>query len=559
MKSAMFTRKSLPLAVAGAAALIGLAGCERPPQDVVQLGYRGVGMETVINPRINAAKVAANIPPAPEPPAADIPAKAKDVYQNVQVLGDLSITEFNRLMLAISKWVAADWPEAERCNYCHASENRALDDKYQKLVARNMLKMTLETNAAWKTHVAATGVTCYTCHRGQPIPANVWYTDPGPKLPDLTVASGQNAYSETVASTSLPYDPLTPFLLQDHPISVISTAALPPGGPVERKSIKQAEWTYGLMMYLSDSLGQNCTFCHNSRSFFDWEQSPQQRTTAWYAIRHVRDMNNKYILPLKDILPDNRKGPLGDPLKVGCATCHQGAYKPLFGASMLKDYPELMPKTHVAAAPAPAPAAAPVVAPAPAAPAPVAAPAPAPVKAAPAPVVAPAPVSAPVAAPVMPAARVAPAVQPAPAPAPVMAPAPVAVPAPAPAPVAAPAPAQMAAPAPASVAVPAPAPVAAPMPAPVPAPAPVAVPPPAPVAAPAPAPAPVAPAPVTAPAPAPVAAPPAPVIAPPPAPVVAAPPAPAPAPSTSAIAPPPAPRLAPMPQPMMPPPRPGMN
>ncbi len=452
MKSAIFTRKSLPLAVAGAAALIGLAGCERPPQDVVQLGYRGVGMESVINPRINAAKVAANIPPAPEPPAADIPAKAKDVYQNVQVLGDLSITEFNRLMLAMSKWIAADWPEAERCNYCHASENRALDDKYQKQVARNMLKMTLETNAAWKTHVAATGVTCYTCHRGQPIPANVWYTDPGPKLPDLTVASGQNAYSETVASTSLPYDPLTPFLLQDHPISVISTAALPPGGPVERKSIKQAEWTYGLMMYLSDSLGQNCTFCHNSRSFFDWEQSPQQRTTAWYAIRHVRDMNNNYILPLKDILPDNRKGPLGDPLKVGCATCHQGAYKPLFGASMLKDYPELMPKTHVAAAPAPAPAAAPVVAPAPAAapapapaaPAPVAAPAPAPVKASSSPAVAPAPVTAPVAAPVMPAAPVTPVVQPAPAP--VMAPAPVAVPAPAPAPVAAPAPAQMAAP-----------------------------------------------------------------------------------------------------------------
>ena len=548
MKSAKFTRKSLPLAVAGAAALIGLAGCERPPQDVVQLGYNGLGMEAVINPRINAAKIAENIPPAPEPPAADIPAKAKDVYQNVQVLGDLSITEFNRLMLAISKWVAADWPEAERCNYCHASENRALDDKYQKLVARNMLKMTLDTNASWKTHVADTGVTCYTCHRGQPIPANVWYTDPGPQLPDLTVATGQNAHSETVASTSLPYDPLTPFLLQDHPISVISTNPLPPGEPVERKSIKQAEWSYGLMMYISDALGQNCTFCHNSRSFFDWDQSTQQRTTAWYAIRHVRDMNNQYILPLEDILPDNRKGPQGDPLKIGCATCHQGAYKPLFGASMLKDYPELAPKAQVAAAPAPV--AAPVVAPAPA-PAPVAAPAPAPRPAvapvpatapvmappAPKPVVAPAPVSAPVAAPVAPKAPV---MQPAPAPVAAPALAPVMAPAPAPAPMMAPAP--VAAPAPAPVVVPAPAPAPVAAPAPVVAPAPVAAPAPAPIAA-----------------PAPVAAPPAPAIAPPPAPVVAAPPAPAPAPSTSAIAPPPAPKLAPMPQPTMPPPGPGMN
>jgi photosynthetic reaction center cytochrome c subunit len=27
--------------------------------------------------------------------------------------------------------------------------------------------------------------------------------------------------------------------------------------------------------------------------------------------------------------------------KVNCATCHQGAYKPLNGAKMLKDFPEL--------------------------------------------------------------------------------------------------------------------------------------------------------------------------------------------------------------------------
>ena len=32
---------------------------------------------------------------------------------------------------------------------------------------------------------------------------------------------------------------------------------------------------------------------------------------------------------------------MGDPLKVNCATCHQGAYKPLLGANMVKDYPNL--------------------------------------------------------------------------------------------------------------------------------------------------------------------------------------------------------------------------
>ena len=444
MNGATLTRKTLPLAVATAATLVGLAGCERPPQQTVQQGYRGLGMEAVVNPRLLEAKVAANVPPAPEPPAAEVPAKASMIYKNVQVLGDLSITEFNRLMLAISKWIASELPEADRCNYCHEAEDRSLDTKYTKLVARNMLKMTLEANSAWKTHVAQTGVTCYTCHRGQPIPANVWYTDPGPDQPGLTMVSGQNIASEAVASTSLPYDPLTPFLLQDNAIGVISSQALPPSEPVSRKSIKQAEWTYGLMMYTSDSLGVGCTFCHNSRSFFDWDQSTQQRTTAWYAIRHVRDMNNKFILPLKEVLPENRKGPEGDPLKVGCATCHQGAYKPLYGASMLKDYPELAgpPATQVAAAPVaapPAPAAAPtpvvtpapapaaIPAPAPAAPAP-AAPLPAPVAPA-APVAAPAPVMAPPPPPAAPAQAIAPPPPPA-APAPAMAP-----PSPPPAPV----------------------------------------------------------------------------------------------------------------------------
>jgi photosynthetic reaction center cytochrome c subunit len=41
------------------------------------------------------------------------------------------------------------------------------------------------------------------------------------------------------------------------------------------------------------------------------------------------------------VFPASRKGELGDVAKTNCGTCHQGAYKPLFGAPMLKDYPEL--------------------------------------------------------------------------------------------------------------------------------------------------------------------------------------------------------------------------
>ncbi len=131
----------------------------------------------------------------------------------------------------------------------------------------------------------------------------------------------------------------------------------------------------------------NCTYCHNTRSFYSWDQSAPQRTTAWYAIRHVREMNNDYVTPLGEVLPASRKGPLGDPYKIYCATCHQGAYKPLYGASMLKDYPSLaqpLPEGGLEAvkAAAEAAAAAPVEVQAMAEPA-AEAPAPAPAEAAP--------------------------------------------------------------------------------------------------------------------------------------------------------------------------------
>jgi photosynthetic reaction center cytochrome c subunit len=85
----------------------------------------------------------------------------------------------------------------------------------------------------------------------------------------------------------------------------------------------------------------NCTYCHNTNAFGSWENAPPQRVTAYYGIRMARDINNEYMVPLTDTFPANRKGELGDVAKVNCTTCHQGAYKPLFGQSMLKDHPEL--------------------------------------------------------------------------------------------------------------------------------------------------------------------------------------------------------------------------
>jgi photosynthetic reaction center cytochrome c subunit len=229
----------------------------------------------------------------------------------------------------------------EGCAYCHNVENMADDSLYTKKVARRMLEMTRHINKDWKDHVAATGVTCYTCHKGNPVPANVWFADPGPQKDAGVMATndGMTHPNKTNASSSLPLDPLSPLLLGKENIRVAGTTALPakPYGA----SIQTTERTYSLMMHMSTSLGVNCTFCHNSRSFSNWDQSTPQRVTAWHGIQMVRDLNGVYLDPLQPTDPPNRLGPTGDAPTVSCATCHQGANKPLLGAQMAKDYPEL--------------------------------------------------------------------------------------------------------------------------------------------------------------------------------------------------------------------------
>ena len=324
------------LSFAGLAGLFLLAGCERPPTDTVQHGYRGTGMVQVYNPRTLDLKTEANVLPVALPLAPGDSPKASTLYKNVKVLGNLSNNEFTRLMLSMTSWVAP----TEGCTYCHNPANFAEDSKYTKVVARRMIEMTRHINTDWKTHVAETGVTCYTCHRGNPVPSNIWFKeaeqDKGADF--IGDRAGQNLAATSVGLSSLPSDPFTPFLLGELDIRVNSTTALPTGN---RHSIKQAEWTYGLMTHMSSALGVNCTYCHNTQSFANWKGNPPQRAVAWHGIRMARDLNTAYMEPLTSTFPEQRLGPTGDAPKANCATCHQGAYKPLNGQSMLKSFPEL--------------------------------------------------------------------------------------------------------------------------------------------------------------------------------------------------------------------------
>jgi photosynthetic reaction center cytochrome c subunit len=337
-----------------------LAGCEFGVKEQEQVGFRGTGLVQISDPD-SKAKVG-DIPAPPYELTAEMLAgdRAKTAYENVPVLGNVSVDEFNYLMQAMTTWVSPDGSNIKDagCTYCHNPENMASDEKYTKVVARKMLLMTQNINANWKPHFGNqenAGVTCWTCHRGNPVPVNNWSA----AIPSTGKLAGNkrggNTPAQSVSYASLPYDPFSDYIAGNQKIRVggkeFPTAA-------SNASIQSTEKTYGLMMHMSTGLGVNCAFCHNSNNFAKWEDSRPQRVNAWYGIRMVRDVNNNYITALGDVWPvngkgvyGNRRGPHGDPLKVNCATCHQGVSKPLGGYKMLKDYPALKGAAEVAAAP----------------------------------------------------------------------------------------------------------------------------------------------------------------------------------------------------------------
>jgi len=319
------------------------AGWERPPIESAQTGFRGTGMVEVNNPRVDPPRLEAQLAQVPDmsPLPPDTPGpSAGDIYQNVQVLGDLSVVRFNRVMQSMASWI---YPE-QGCAGCHNLNNLADDSKYQYRVARRMIQMTQTVNSQWASHVGATGVTCYTCHRGQAVPQYTWFNaDPANTAADGLTGwrNGQNRATEQVGLTSMPEDPFTEQLEDSGQIRVIGDTALPMPGEVGT-SIQTTEQTYALMMHMSTSLNVTCTYCHNSRNFGSWDQSTPQRVTSWYGIQMAQNLNTEYVAPLSSELPPHRLGPTGEGQKINCETCHQGVNKPLGGLQMAEQYPSLL-------------------------------------------------------------------------------------------------------------------------------------------------------------------------------------------------------------------------
>ncbi len=316
----------------------------------MQTGPRGTGMSV---PEFNVAlatpdpTIDAYYTDSPIIPEGGEPL-AKDIYQNVQVLGELTEDNFNRLMLAMTQWVAPD----QGCTYCHGDvdlEEYGNDDLYTKVVSRRMIQMTQNINENWDGHVnavAEVGVNCYTCHRGENVPSDIWFN-----ITPVNEAAGgwaavQNRATSLSQFTSLPSNALEIYLTDpDSMVNVHdleSRVAGVPGLTEDVHTIQKTEMTYSLMNYFSNSLGVNCVFCHNSRAFYDPSEFTPQWSIAQMGRQMVIEMNVEYLIPLQDTYPPERLGPVyADAPKAACKTCHKGYQRPLQGMNVIADWPEL--------------------------------------------------------------------------------------------------------------------------------------------------------------------------------------------------------------------------
>jgi photosynthetic reaction center cytochrome c subunit len=307
--------------------------------DSLQTGPRGAGMSVPEfkadlarpDPTIAGFLATTSAPVAPQGGEQT----AGQARENVPPgLEGLTVANYDRLLTAMREWTGIP-------------DLFANPDSYQTGVGHTMIAMTRAINEDWSGHVNANkevGVTCYTCHRGQPVPSDVWFRITPVNESAAGWSANQNRVTMLSQSTSLPSDALEKYLLDGESIKVHDLESRVSGVPGQDgyPGIQQAERTYALMNYISNSLGVNCTFCHNTRAFYDAAQVTPQWATESLGIQMVLELNNTWLSPLEGMLPQNRLGPIyGDAPKAACMTCHKGQQRPLQGTNVIGNWPEL--------------------------------------------------------------------------------------------------------------------------------------------------------------------------------------------------------------------------
>jgi hypothetical protein len=108
-----------------------------------------------------AAGSATSMPSLDPLPAASREKRAEQEYKNIQLLKGVPADRVQAIMEHFKSALGVD------CTYCHVENQFEKDSKPMKKVARDMITLTRNNNRAMG---GAGQVTCFTCHRGQPVP-----------------------------------------------------------------------------------------------------------------------------------------------------------------------------------------------------------------------------------------------------------------------------------------------------------------------------------------------------------------------------------------------------
>jgi photosynthetic reaction center cytochrome c subunit len=134
---------------------------------IVFLGLTAIGLAGIESSRVIARTseptLAKPLSKEQQKPAPEIKV-AEQVYKNIQVFKGIPAAELEPTMAFISGSLGV------KCDYCHTNPFEK-DEKTTKQTARQMIKMVLELNKG--SFNGEKAVSCFTCHRGKPIPVSV--------------------------------------------------------------------------------------------------------------------------------------------------------------------------------------------------------------------------------------------------------------------------------------------------------------------------------------------------------------------------------------------------
>jgi hypothetical protein len=177
-KLAGFTQRSFPKLMAGGLLLAGLAAL--PLLASPQYGQTPAPSATPAPMPSHEAEKQAGAPEGKPAAEAPHPNKMRDlikghenepaetVFKNVKILKGVPAGRFLDAMEGFSH------AHGTNCKKCHDTENFASDDKKEKNIARDMVKMTQDINEKYIKPMpgmdSGSFVGCFTCHHGQSNP-----------------------------------------------------------------------------------------------------------------------------------------------------------------------------------------------------------------------------------------------------------------------------------------------------------------------------------------------------------------------------------------------------